>query len=162
MVTYVFWWWLTVTDGDLRSLRVTDGDLLWLIVTDIWWRWLTWLTVTDGDPVLKIKDRGDHGRRTKDILGGPKSLEIKKLGSSKGWGDQSAEKTKNWRDKKIFNKQMREKKIRTYGVGWICRNLPAFWEDQTDKKSAVGGPKRILRTGDGDWLWLTVTDGDGG
>ena len=23
----------------------------------------------------------------------------------------------------------------------------AFWEDQTDQKSAVGGPKRILRTG---------------
>ena len=30
-------------------------------------------------PVLKIKDRGDHGRRTKDILGGPKSLDDQKL-----------------------------------------------------------------------------------
>ena len=29
----------------------------------------------------------------------------------------------------------------------ICRNLRAFWEDQTDQKSAVGGPKQILRTG---------------
>ena len=56
-------------------------------------------------PVLKIKDRGDHGRRTKDILGGPKSLETKKLGSSKGWGDQSAEKTNNWRVKKYLTKR---------------------------------------------------------
>ena len=111
MVTYVFWWWLTVTDGDLRSLRVTDGDLLWLIVTDIWWRWLTWLAVTDGDPVLKIKDRGDHGRRTKDILGGPKSLETKKLGSSKGWEDQSAEKTNNWKDKKYITNRWDAKKL---------------------------------------------------
>ena len=38
-------------------------------------------------------------------------------------------------------------KIRTFIVGWICRNLRAFWEDQTDQKSAVGGPKQILRTG---------------
>ena len=36
------------------------------------------------NPDLKIKDRGDHGGRTKDILGGSKSLETKKLGSSKG------------------------------------------------------------------------------
>ena len=38
-------------------------------------------------------------------------------------------------------------KIRTFVVGWICRNLRAFWEDQTDQKSAMGGPKQILRTG---------------
>ena len=30
--------------------------------------------------VLKIKDRGDHGWRTKDILGGPKSWDLKKVG----------------------------------------------------------------------------------
>ena len=30
-------------------------------------------------PVLKIKDRGDHGLRTKAILGGPKSLDDQKL-----------------------------------------------------------------------------------
>jgi len=35
-------------------------------------------------PVLKINDHATGGRRTKDILGGPKSLETKKLGSSKG------------------------------------------------------------------------------
>ena len=29
-------------------------------------------------PVLEIKGRGDHGRRTKDILGGPKSCGPKK------------------------------------------------------------------------------------
>ena len=33
----------------------------------------------------------------------PKSLETKKLDSSKGWGDQSAEKTKNWRDDKYLS-----------------------------------------------------------
>ena len=43
---------------------------------------------------------------------------------------------------------MGEKKLRTYVVGWFCWNLRVFWEDQTDQKSAVGGPKRILRTGD--------------
>ena len=37
-----------------------------------------------------------------DILGGPKSLETKKLGSSKGWEDQSAEKTNNWKRQKII------------------------------------------------------------
>ena len=36
------------------------------------------------NPVLKINDHATGGRRTKDILGGPKSLETKKLGSSKG------------------------------------------------------------------------------
>ena len=35
-------------------------------------------------PVLRINDHATGGRRTKDILGGPKSLETKKLGSSKG------------------------------------------------------------------------------
>ena len=35
-------------------------------------------------PVLKINDHATGGRRTKDILGGPKSLETKTLGSSKG------------------------------------------------------------------------------
>ena len=29
-------------------------------------------------PVLEIKDRGDHGRKTKDILGGPKSWGLSK------------------------------------------------------------------------------------
>ena len=36
------------------------------------------------DPVLKINNHATGGWRTKDILGGPKSLETKKLGSSKG------------------------------------------------------------------------------
>ena len=36
------------------------------------------------NPVLKINDHATGGRRTKDILGGPKTLETKKLGSSKG------------------------------------------------------------------------------
>ena len=35
-------------------------------------------------PVLKINNHATGGWRTKDILGGPKSLETKKLGSSKG------------------------------------------------------------------------------
>ncbi len=64
-------------------------------------------------PVLKIKDRGDHGRRTKDILGGPKSLETKKFGLSKGWGDQSAEKTNNWRVKKYLTNRWGTNKLRT-------------------------------------------------
>ena len=38
-------------------------------------------------------------------------------------------------------------KIRTFVVGWICRNLGAFWEDQTDPKFVCGGPNSILRTG---------------
>ena len=29
----------------------------------------------------------------------------------------------------------------------ICRNLCAFWEDQKDPRSALGGPKPISRTG---------------
>ena len=98
-------------------------------------------------PVLKINNHATGGWRTKDILGGPKSLETKKLGSSKGWGDQSAKKTNNWRDKKYLMNRWGTKKLRTYVVGWFCWNLRAFWEDQTDQKSAVGGPKRILRTG---------------
>ena len=98
-------------------------------------------------PVLKINNHATGGWRTKDILRGPKSLETKKLGSSKGWGDQSAKKTNNWRDKKYLMNRWGTKKLRTYVVGWFCWNLRAFWEDQTDQKSAVGGPKRILRTG---------------
>ena len=35
-------------------------------------------------PVLKINNRATGGWRTEDILGGPKSLETKKLGSLKG------------------------------------------------------------------------------
>ena len=35
-------------------------------------------------PVLKINNHATGGWRTKDILGGPKSLETKKLGSLKG------------------------------------------------------------------------------
>ena len=35
-------------------------------------------------PVLKINNHATGGWRTKDILRGPKSLETKKLGSSKG------------------------------------------------------------------------------
>ena len=35
-------------------------------------------------PVLKINNHATGGWRTKDILGGPKSLETKKLDSSKG------------------------------------------------------------------------------
>ena len=98
-------------------------------------------------PVLKINNHATGGWRTKDILRGPKSLETKKLGSSKGWGDQSAKKTNNWRDKKYLMNRWGTKKLRTYVVGWFCWNLRAFWEDQTDQKSAVGGPKRISRTG---------------
>ena len=88
-------------------------------------------------PVLKINNHATGGWRTKDILGGPKSLETKKLGSSKGWEDQSAEKTNNWKGKKLFNKQMGHRKIKYFienrDYGWICRNLRAFWEDQTDQ-----------------------------
>ena len=36
------------------------------------------------DPVLKINNHATGGWRTKDILRGPKSLETKKHGSSKG------------------------------------------------------------------------------
>ena len=35
-------------------------------------------------PVLKINNHASGGWRAKDILRGPKSLETKKLGSSKG------------------------------------------------------------------------------
>ena len=35
-------------------------------------------------PVLKINYHATGGRRTKDILGGPKSLETEKFGLSKG------------------------------------------------------------------------------
>ena len=38
-------------------------------------------------------------------------------------------------------------KVRTFDVFWTCRNLRAFWEDQMDPKSALGGPKPILRSG---------------
>ena len=62
-------------------------------------------------PVLKINDHATGGRRTKDILGGPKSLETKKLGSSKGWEDQSAEKTNNWKDKKYITNRWDTKKL---------------------------------------------------
>ena len=106
-----------------------------------------YLSMTGHSPVLKINNHATGGWRTKDILRGPKSLETKKLGSSKGWGDQSAKKTNNWRDKKYLMNRWGTKKLRTYVVGWFCWNLRAFWEDQTDQKSAVGGPKRILRTG---------------
>ena len=34
-----------------------------------------------------------------------------------------------------------------YVVGCICRNLRAFWGDQTDPKPACGGPNSIVRTG---------------
>ena len=37
--------------------------------------------------------------------------------------------------------------IPIYVVCYICRNLRAFWGDQTDPKSACGGPNSILRTG---------------
>ena len=40
--------------------------------------------VSHTTPVLKINNHAPGGWRTKDILGGPKSLETKKLGSSKG------------------------------------------------------------------------------
>ena len=95
-----------------------------------------------------------------------------KISDWSDWEDQSAEKTNNWKDKKLFNKEMGHRKIkyfienrlkqesfilirkgqskhkiRTFVVGWICRNLRAFWEDQTDQKSALGGPNQILRTG---------------
>ena len=68
------------------------------------------------------------------------------------WEDQRAWRPKNLaaeraEGKKIFNKQMGDKNLRTYVIGWLCQNLRAFWEDQTDQKSVVGGPKRILRTG---------------
>ena len=33
-----------------------------------------------------------------------------------------------------------------YVVCCLCRNLRAFWGDQTDPKSACGGPNSILRT----------------
>ena len=59
----------------------------------------------------------------KDNLVGQKSLETKKLDSSKGWGDQSAENTNNWRDKKIFNKLMGDKNI-THLFFWL--NLSKF------------------------------------
>ena len=62
-------------------------------------------------PVLRINDHATGGRRTKDILGGPKSLETKKLGSSKGWEDQSAEKTNNWKDKKYITNRWDTKKL---------------------------------------------------
>ena len=47
----------------------------------------------------------------------------------------------------LIRKGQSKHKIRTFVVGWICRNLRAFWEDQTDQKSALGGPNQILRTG---------------
>ena len=62
-------------------------------------------------PVLKINNHATGGWRTKDILGGPKSLETKKLGSSKGWEDQSAEKTNNWKDKKYITNRWDTKKL---------------------------------------------------
>ena len=37
--------------------------------------------------------------------------------------------------------------IPIYVVCCICRNLRAFWGDQTDPKSAAGGPPQDLRTG---------------
>ena len=62
-------------------------------------------------PVLKINNHATGGWRTKDILRGPKSLETKKLGSSKGWEDQSAEKTNNWKDKKYITNRWDTKKL---------------------------------------------------
>ena len=86
------------------------------------------------NPVLKINNHATSGWRTKDILGGPKSLETKKLGSSKGWEDQSAEKTNNWKDKKIFNKQMGHRKTQnTHFCRWL--NLSKFTR-------FLGGPNR--------------------
>ena len=110
--------------------------------------------VAGEDPVLKINNHATGGWRTKDILGGPKSLETKELGSSKGWEDQSAEKTNNWKDKKISNKPMETKKL---NISLKTGGPKKFWEDQRAWTkdllggpktfwSAVGGPKRILRT----------------
>ena len=53
---------------------------------------------------------------------------------------------------KLFLHQMRWRFCnslfkRIYVVCCICRNLCAFWGDQTDPKSACGGPTSILRTG---------------
>ena len=70
-----------------------------------------WLRLTAKCPVLKINNHATGGWRTKDILGGPKSLETKKLGSSKGWEDQSAEKTNNWKDKKYITNRWDTKKL---------------------------------------------------
>ena len=57
--------------------------------------------VSHTTPVLKINNHAPGGWRTKDILGGPKSLETKKLGSSKGtkgpkcWKNKQLEGQKN-------------------------------------------------------------------
>merc|ERR1712208_261597 len=85
------------------------GELLfreeeWFFGSRHVWRQDRWI------PVLKIKDRGDHGRRTKDILRGPKSLETKK--KKKNLAAQRVEGTEvlEGQKKKMFNKQMADKK----------------------------------------------------
>ena len=70
-----------------------------------------WLRLTAKCPVLKINNHATGGLRTLDILGGPKSLETKKLGSWKGWEDQSAEKTNNWKDKKYLTNRWDTEKL---------------------------------------------------
>ena len=70
--------WKLMVDFGINSCWWTwVGELLfreveWFFGSRHVWRQDRWI------PVLKIKDRGDHGRRTKDILRGPKSLETKK------------------------------------------------------------------------------------
>ena len=74
----------------------------------------SWLTKFSSLDSWGTNNHAIGGWKTKDILEGPKSLETKKLGSSKGLEDQSAEKTNNWKDKKIFNKQMGHRKIKYF------------------------------------------------
>jgi len=70
-----------------------------------------WLTIFCSLDRWGTNNHAIGGWRTKDILGGPKSLETKKLGSSKGWEDQSAEKTNNWKDKKYITNRWDTKKL---------------------------------------------------
>ena len=122
-----------------------------------------WLTKFSSLDSWGTNNHAIGGWRTKDILGGPKSLETKKLGSSKGWEDQSAEKTNNWKDKKIFNKRMGHRIIKyfiyallllfefveiyaLFGRTKQTKNLR--WEDQNRRTGPRNAPphyKKLVR-----------------
>ena len=65
------------------------------------------------DPRRNLVDSPQSLKSTtkQPAVGGPKSLETKKLGSLKGWEDQSAEKTNNWKDKKYITNRWDTKKL---------------------------------------------------